>query len=242
MPRTALPIAPRHRPRRAPATASALDEQGYWAFADRMQARIDRTGTTRRPLLRLQRRRARRRPADARRSPPAAATGPARNDRRARRLVDALVFLAAVRREAPAALDGPAAHAPGFVSSMDTAAGPTSTSSSTRRSSTGSARVARPPRARPLRRAGGRDRRPHPPHRDGQLLALAGDPPQPDQLVRARLRGQRDRDQQPAAAPPRPAAADRALRRAGARVAGTAGNLGPGLRFNYLPHMRPARR
>ena len=40
---------------------------------------------------------------------------------------------------------------------------------------------------------------------------------------------ERDRDRQPAAAAPRPAAADRALRRRGrAGRAGVAGNLGPG--------------
>jgi len=43
MPRTALPILLAAAALAlAPASASALDEQGYWAFADRLQTRIDR--------------------------------------------------------------------------------------------------------------------------------------------------------------------------------------------------------
>src|SRR5918994_6435963 len=93
MPRTALPLLLAGAVlAAAPATASALDEQGYWAFADRMQTRIDRywddseglysgfnAGSHSDVLLTLA--------VAAKRGH----QGPARNDRRARRLVDALV-------------------------------------------------------------------------------------------------------------------------------------------------------
>ena len=140
MPRTALPIILAAAVlAAAPASASALDEQGYWAFADRMQARIDRywddraglytgfsSGAHADVLLTLS--------VAARRGH----EGAARNDRRARRLVDALVS----RRRSSATRrprEGRQTHAPGFVSSMRRHRSGTSTSWSTARSSTGSA-------------------------------------------------------------------------------------------------------
>jgi hypothetical protein len=101
-----------------PATASALDEQGYWAFMDRMQPRIDRywdegtgqyasfsAGANADVLLTLSVAAGR------------GHEGPARNDRRARRLVDLLVASPPFVEQPPD--PGAAqAHAPGFVSSM----------------------------------------------------------------------------------------------------------------------------
>ena len=101
-----------------PATASALDEQGYWAFMDRMQPRIDRywdegtgqyasfsAGANADVLLTLSVAAGR------------GHEGPARNDRRARRLVDLLVASPPFVEQPPN--PGAAqAHAPGFVSSM----------------------------------------------------------------------------------------------------------------------------
>ena len=141
MPRPALPIVLAAAVlAAAPASASALDEQGYWAFADRMQARIDRywddraglytgfsAGAHADVLLTLS--------VAARRGH----EGPARNDRRARRLVDALVssppFVATRRRRAAGRADARAR-----LRELDgQRGGPSSTSSSTPRSSTGSA-------------------------------------------------------------------------------------------------------
>ena len=77
------------------------------------------------------------------------------------------------------------------------------------------------------------DRRPHPPRRLVALLALADDPPQPGQLVRAHVRRRRDGDRAPGPAAPRPARRQlRALRRRAGR------NFGAGLRFQYLPAPR----
>ena len=105
----------------APATASALDEQGYWAFADRMQTRIDRywddseglysgfsSGAHADVLLTLA--------VAAKRDH----RGAARNDRRARRLVDALVASPPFVATAPPPWKDAQTHAPGFVSSMHT--------------------------------------------------------------------------------------------------------------------------
>src|SRR3954467_14032000 len=116
--RTALPIALAVASLAVvPATASALDEQGYWAFADRMQARIDRywddradrytsfsSGAHADVLLTLS--------VAARRGH----EGPARNDRRARRLVDLLVSSPPFVEHPPRPADQ--AHGPGFVSSV----------------------------------------------------------------------------------------------------------------------------
>ena len=68
-------------------------------------------------------------------------------------------------------------------------------------------------RARPVRRDGGEDRRPHPPRGVVALLALADHPPQPGQLVRAHVRGRRDRDGALPPAAARPPRAARPLRR-----------------------------
>ena len=73
------------------------------------------------------------------------------------------------------------------------------------------------------------DRRPHPPRRALALLALAVDPAQPDQLVRADLRRRRDGHRRPDAAAPRPA------RAAPPASCSAAGNFGAGLRFQYYP-------
>ena len=147
------------------------------------------TGTTTRRLHRLQRGRARRRAAHATRSPPRSGhQGPARNDRRARRLVDALVTSPPFVR-APAALAGrpdararlrelarctPAANQH-LVVDTEVIDGLRYAWLARRELGLSDAQAAR-------------GRRPHPPHRAGLLLALAGDPAQPDQLVRARLR------------------------------------------------------
>jgi hypothetical protein len=106
-----------------PASASALDEQGYWAFVDRMQPRIDRywdeqagrytsfsSGANADVLLTY---------AVAARQ---GHEGPARNDRRARRLVDLLVSGPSFV-ERPPNPSAPQAHAPGWVSSADSTNG-----------------------------------------------------------------------------------------------------------------------
>jgi hypothetical protein len=102
-----------------PATAAATDERGYWAFADRMQTRVDRywnestglysglsSGAHSNVLLTY-----------------AVAAmrgheGAARNDRRARRLVDALVSSPPFVDKRPPRIGDAQIHVPGFVASM----------------------------------------------------------------------------------------------------------------------------
>ena len=103
----------------APASASAMDEQGYWDFADRLQTKIDRywddgaglysgmsSGAHSDVLLTLA--------VAAKRDH----HGAARNDRRARRIVDALVSSPPFVATAPPRWKDAQTHAPGFVSSM----------------------------------------------------------------------------------------------------------------------------
>src|SRR5829696_9581822 len=102
-----------------PASAAAMDERDYWAFADRLQPRMDRlwsdkagyyagsySGTNGNMLL----------------THSVAAlrghTGAARNDGRARRLVDALVSSPPFVGTPPPKVGDAQTHAPGFVSSM----------------------------------------------------------------------------------------------------------------------------
>jgi len=123
MPRRALPLLLATALLAAvPASASALDEHDYWAFADRMQTKIDRywdddaglysgfsSGAHSDVLLTLA---------------VAAARdhhGPAHNDRRARRIVDALVDSPPFVATEPPKWGDSQTHAPGFVSSMRTA-------------------------------------------------------------------------------------------------------------------------
>jgi hypothetical protein len=122
MPRAALPIALAVAAlAAAPATASALDEQGYWAFADRMQTKIDRYWDDREGLYTGLNAGAH---SDVLLTLAVAAQrdhqGPARNDRRARRIVDALVDSPPFVAKAPPRWKDAQTHAPGFVSSMHT--------------------------------------------------------------------------------------------------------------------------
>src|SRR3954471_19400225 len=104
-----------------PASAAATDERGYWAFAARLQARAERywdpsvgrysgfsAGAHANMLLTY-----------------AVAAmrgheGAARDDRRARRIVDALVSSPPFVAERPPPYRDAQTHAPGFVSSMTT--------------------------------------------------------------------------------------------------------------------------
>jgi hypothetical protein len=223
--------------------AQAQDDGGYWGFADRMQVRIDRywdddagrysgfnAGGHADVLLTY-----------------AVAAkeghhGPARNDARARRLVDALVSSPPFVNKAPPRFKDAQTHAPGWVSSM------TRLRSNqhlvvdsevvdglrhawlARRELGLSARQSRAIADRIHRTATGAYWR-WPTIRLNQInwyalvyaadATVTGDP----QLLRRDLRLQIERFA------------------AGARGTGrAAGNLGPGLHFNYLPHMRPTAR
>ena len=175
----------------------------------------------------------------------ATTTAPRATTARARRIVDALVdsppFVATSRRRARGT---PRSHAPGFVASMHLASAPTSTSSSTARSSTACATRGSPAAssASPTRR---RTRSPTastaprsarfwrwPTIRLNQInwyalvyaanATVTGSP----RLLRHDLRLQIERF---------------AARARGSRAAPPATSA-PGLRFNYLPHMRPGAR
>ena len=225
----------------APASASALDEQGYWAFADRMQAKIDRywddgaglysgfsAGAHSDVLLTLA--------VAARRDH----QGAARNDRRARRLVDALVASPPFVATAPPRWKDAQTHAPGFVSSMHTLRSNQHLVVDSevidglrhawlaRRELGLSTAQSRAIADRIHRVAMGSYWR-WPAIRLNQInwyalvyaanATVTGSP----RLLRRDLRLQIERF---------------AARARGS--AGVAGNLGPGLHFNYLPHLRPA--
>src|SRR5688572_12624890 len=118
MPRIALPILLAVAALAVlPAGASALDEEGYFAFADRMQLRIDRYWDERSGMFESMSSGAH---ANVLLTYAVAARrgheGPARNDRRARRLVELLVSSPLFVERPPRAADQ--AHAPGFVSTV----------------------------------------------------------------------------------------------------------------------------
>ncbi len=226
-----------------PSSASAMDERDYWAFADRMQAHIDRSWD---PGARLFAGYNAGAHSDVLLTYAVAARrgheGPARNDARARRLVDALVSSPPFVSKAPPRFRDAQTHAPGWVSSM-------------RRLRSNQHLVVDSEVVDGLRHAWLARRELGLSERQADLIAdrihrtamgsywrwptirlnqinwyallyaadatVTGDP----RLLRRDLRLQIQRF------------AD------GARGRGrAAGNLGPGLRFNYLPHMRPSAR
>jgi hypothetical protein len=107
-----------------PSTAAAMDERDYWAFADRLQPHADHLWSDRAgyytgsyagingSMLLTHAVAALRGHA-----------GPARNDRRARRLVDALVASPPFVATLPPHVGDAQPHAPGFVSTMSTLRG-----------------------------------------------------------------------------------------------------------------------
>ena len=103
----------------APAPAAAMDDSAYLAFTDRMQARIDRHWDDRRGLFSGLNAGAH---ANVLLTYAVAAReghrGPARNDRRARRLVDALTSQVPFVATPPPRFKDAQTHAPGFVASM----------------------------------------------------------------------------------------------------------------------------
>src|SRR5215218_10202228 len=244
MPRTALSIIiAAALLAAAPASASALDDDGYWAFADRMQTKVDRywdedaglyaglsSGAHADVLLTL-----------------AVAAerdhhGAARNDRRARRLVDALVASPPFVATAPPRWHDAQTHAPGFVSSMLTARSNQHLVVDSevidglrrawiaRRELGLTSRQSRVIADRIYRTAAGAYWR-WPAIRLNQIgwyalvyaadATVTGNP----RMLRRDLRLQ--------------------IERFAARARGTAaaaGNLGPGLHFNYLPHIRAGAR
>ena len=225
----------------APATASALDEQGYWAFADRMQIRIDRYWNDSQGLYSGMSAGAH---ADVLLTYAVAArrdhVGAARNDRRARRIVEALVDSPPFVATAPPRHGDWQTHAPGFVASMH------STRSMQHlvvdsevidglrhawlaRRELGLSDTQADAIADRIHRTAMGDFWRWPTIRLNQInwyalvyaanATVTGSPG----LLRHDLRLQ--------------------IERFVARARGSAsvaGNLGPGLRFNYLPHMRPA--
>src|SRR5687767_14751962 len=226
-----------------PASAATFDEQGYLAFADRMQTRIDRYWDEREGLysgfsagahsdVLLTLAVAARRGHD----------GPARNDRRARRLVDALVDSPPFVATAPPRWKDAQTHAPGFVSSMRTTRSNQHLVVDSEvvdglrhawlaRRELGLSKAQADAIADRIHRTAMGSYWRWPTIRLNQInwyalvyaadATVTGDP----RLLRHDLRLQ--------------------IARFVARARGTAGaagNLGPGLRFNYLPHMRVAAR
>jgi hypothetical protein len=104
-----------------PSTALAANDQDYWAFADRTQQRADRYWDESTGLYSGFSSGAH---ADVLLTYSVAAMqghhGPARNDRRARRLVDALVSSPPFVAKSPAPYSDAQTHAPGWVASMTT--------------------------------------------------------------------------------------------------------------------------
>ena len=222
-----------------PASASALDEQGYWAFADRMQTKVDRywddhadrytsfsAGAHADVLLTLS----------------VAASrghqGPARNDRRARRLVD-LLTSSPPFVEQPPNTRAAQAHGPGFLSSVDSPNGfqhlvvDSEVIDGLRyawlaRRELGLSQAQSDAIADRIHRTALGSFWRYPAMRLNQVnwyalvyaanATVTGSP----RLLRHDLRLQIERF---------------AARAHG--TAGLAGNFGPGLRFNYLPHFRP---
>jgi hypothetical protein len=105
----------------APAAASASDDSDYWAFADRMQAHTDRYWDDGTGLFSGLSAGAH---SDVLLTYAVAAMqghhGPARNDRRARRLVDALVSSPPFVAKDPPPYADAQTHSPGWVASMTT--------------------------------------------------------------------------------------------------------------------------
>jgi hypothetical protein len=226
----------------APATASALDEQGYLAFADRMQTRIDRYWDAHSDSFSRFSSGAH---ADVLLTYAVAAErgheGPARNDQRARRLVDLLVSSPPFVERAPRPRDDQA-HAPGFVSTIESANGfqhlvvDAEVIDGLRhawlaRRDLGLSQAQSDAIADRIHRTAVGSFFRYPAIRLNQInwyalvyaanATVTGSP----RLLRHDLRRQ--------------------IERFVARARGTAavaGNLGPGLRFNYLPHFRPTSR
>ena len=165
--------------------------------------------------------------------------GPARNDHRARLIAKALVVLAGVHHHSR--------PPPGRLAGRTRPAGRTRWTQR-RRPAPGVRRRGRR-RAR-LRLAGPRAARPAAVDRPTRSPRRSIAPRaatfwrwptirlQPDQLVRADVRRRRDGDRRDRPRAQRHAQPDHALRRAAcAATAAHAGNLGPGMRFHYLPEL-----
>ena len=202
----------------SPTPAFAYDDAGYLAYADRMQERLDGLWNEQRGiyepgpggvdalvnaglLLDPQRRRAGRTPGASAQRPPRAAGREGARDR------------ARVHRPPPQPPTGRLADPRAGLVELDVHDRRRPASRLRRRDRRRSRpRVEGAQGARPPGRDGADDRRPHPPRRAHALLALADDPAQPGQLVRAGVRGRRDRVRQLRAAAARHARAARALR------------------------------